>query len=99
MANDRPWDSIPTDWLGTPPEYALYWAHQRLGLAEGVQFMYNGSEGQESFREVDTLSAIYLNPTNPLYQLALEGTGYKSHHPLHERVLENPVLVLKEIRL
>ena len=36
----KPWERIPTTWPGSAPEYAIYWAHDKLGLKEGINFFY-----------------------------------------------------------
>jgi hypothetical protein len=40
----------PDDWPGTEPEWAVYWAHQQLGLQEGLDFAYRLITGGPSFR-------------------------------------------------
>ena len=36
----QPWLNPPTHWAGSLPEWALYWAHLRLGLRDGIEFTY-----------------------------------------------------------
>ena len=36
----QPFPDQPPTWKGTLPEWAVYWAHERLGLKQGADFEY-----------------------------------------------------------
>ena len=36
----KPWEKTPLGWRGSKPEWAVYWALEKLGRKEGVDFFY-----------------------------------------------------------
>ena len=36
----KPWESPPPGWRGSKPEWAIYWALEKLGRKEGVDFFW-----------------------------------------------------------
>lgn len=67
---DRVYPPAPPEWTGTEPEWAIYWAHTRLGKLEGADFLYivnmfgwgHGQIGglQIDFMELDQPTAINI---------------------------------------
>jgi hypothetical protein len=42
----RPWQQVPQNWQGGAEDYAVYWAHEKLGKQPGIDFTYvPGSQG------------------------------------------------------
>lgn len=41
----KPWLTPSPTWEGNIPEWAIYWGHIRLGLREGVEFLYQNPVG------------------------------------------------------
>src|SRR5688572_28965978 len=49
-AEEQPFPNPPDDWMGTLPEWAIYWAHTALGRKEFQDFQYQYSfDGQTIF--------------------------------------------------
>ncbi len=44
-APTHPWTNVPSSFQGPSSEYAIYYAHMRLGLQEGVNFSYQSPLG------------------------------------------------------
>lgn len=70
----------PDTWPGTEPEWAIYWAHSRLGLSEGEDFSYRLIAQGSSLRHAT--GGVEVDFFEWDLNIAIDVQGFFAHYKL-----------------
>lgn len=70
----------PEDWPGTEPEWAIYWAHGKLGLIEGEDFAYRLLASGSSLRQAT--GGVEIDFFEYGLNIGIDVQGFFAHYKL-----------------